>query len=526
MMKNQKECSSSNLTKESRCVATKNSNTMFRCHSRVIDGADLCGIHKRCNILILPDGSIWKNGQKSNSLTQCVKKRKAILFWEMLSGGYPWDELDPVYMPSDITYMRKERSNLLKTELKRMGIQHFDKKFLHKRYIDPERYFWFTNLIYFLGNFPMLVKRIQRFYHRRVKPRMGKRKRIVDKLVQSYRAKKMRRLLPKLVEHGKIWRGYGCVNMRDPISQESFVQIPPERWAICHHRPTNNCWWFDISSAVQLLGSPGSHAGENPFNRSEFPPEFILEVDEKLRRLKDKYQDLNMLTKTPEEIEAERKINELSGIETEDVNLSPCYNFIRYNIRVKAIRLFESFKEHNFVFPASIFMNFNLNELRALSAKIIESWQLYPEDERLRLFPESSGMIFPIEFIRRIPHCGNIADLRTHLLDAATRLAVTPENVSDRASGCIHIMMMLGSINRTAHDIVYRYGLCECSHHHEIEEIEDVDLDDDIGDDQPLAILAQSIPSELIPLINAVNRSQDDTVPGSNGGTEDVNREP
>jgi hypothetical protein len=213
------------------------------------------------------------------------------------------------------------------------------------------------------------------------------------------------------------------------------------------------------------LGSPGSHAGENPYNRTEYPPEFILEVDEKLQRLKVKYSDLNRLTKTVAEIEDEKKIAEEKQ---EPYELPPpCYNYTRYCIRVKATRLFESFKEHGFIFPAKIFLDFGLGELRALAAKIIESWQLYPENERIRLFPPA-GLIFPVEFIRRIPTCGNITELRTHLLNTSERFAVTPENINDRASGCIHVMMVLGTINRRAHDVVRAYGLCECAHLHNI----------------------------------------------------------
>lgn len=504
---------------------------MVRCYAMVSGEADLCGTHKRCRLVMLPDGSLWRNRDKSNKLTECVKKREAILFWGMISGGFPWSSLNSKFTPSDISYVRKVKDNYLKSELKRMGVRHFDKLFLKKFYIPPERYFWFTNLMYFLGNFRMVVKRIERFYYERVKPKMGKRKRAVTTITNAFRAKKMRKMLPKLVKHGRVWHSHGCVNVHDPITHEIFVNVPPERWAICHHTPTNNCWWFDVSSAVQLLGSPGSHAGENPYNRAEFEPPFILEVDEKLQRLKTKYPDLAQLAKTPTELQTERKEREMraerpdaervSQSENEEIytgehehDPTPCYDYRRYLIRVKATRLFESFKEHGFVFPAKVFMDFGLGELRALAAKIIESWQLHPEEERMRMFP-NTGQVFPIEFIRRIPTCGNITELRIQLLDAATKFAVSPESVGDRASGCIHVMMVLATINRRAHDIVKQYGLCECAHLHTQDETEDGSQSESDDDDHIVGI---PIPPEIIPIIAVANNIAYEQLPGNNGG--------
>lgn len=441
----------------SRCVSTKNSKSVVRCSAKA-KKYDLCGIHKRSNILTLPDGSMWENVNKSGKISRCVKRRKAILFWDMLSGGYPWDSLDNKFKPSVVSDLRNTKEVYLRAELRRMGVCYFDKEFMKKFYVSPKRYFWFTNLYYFLGNFRVVVKRIERFYCQKVKPRILRRRKIVDKLSRAYRVRKIRKLLPKLVEHGKIWRDYGCVNLHDPITHENFVDVPPERWAICCDNSSDNCWWFDISSAVQLLGSPGSHAGENPYTRAEYPTEFVLDVDEKLQRLRLKYSDLKQLCED----------------HTDSSDISSCYDYRRYLTRVKAIRLFESFKEHGYVFPATVFVEFGLSELRALVAKIIEGWQVYPESERLRVFPET-GQVFTPEFTRDFSTCGNVTELRTQILNAATGFVVTPKSFSDRASGCIHFMMILATINKRSHDIVKKYGLCDCTHHDD-NEIEALDI--------------------------------------------------
>lgn len=264
----------------------------------------------------------------------------------------------------------------------------------------------------------------------------------------------MRRRLPKMIRHARYMFDNKCINVRDPITQEWFAEIPMERWVICPDKKTSNCWWFDVSSAVQLLGSPGSHAGENPFTRQEYPPEFILDADTKASSLSTKYPDIAHITGV------EEKENKSSP---EEHGVAPCFNYLRFQEHVKATRLFESFREHGFYFPKSIFMSFNLAELRSCAAKILESWNLYPESERNRLFPEANGQIFPIEFIRRIPTCGSVSELRHRLLDAALHFAVYPPHKDDRASGCINMMMVLGTLNQAAHDIIQQYGLCDCA---------------------------------------------------------------
>jgi hypothetical protein len=433
-----------------KCTSTRNSKTMLRCEAKVSNGVDLCGKHKRSRVLILPNGSVWSNEQCSNQLSMCVQTRKPILFWEIFSGGFPEKKFHSLYSPQDVKYLRdfRKKGNFqkyLKNELHRMGFFHIC--------VLPERYFWFVNLVYFLGNFPMVLKRIQRFYHKIVMPKIRKKRQAVKKIIKCYRNYKIKKKLPKLISHGKIWKTLSCSNIHDPITQESFVDVPPERWVICHHNPTNNCWWFDVASVVQLLGSPGSHSGENPFNREIFPPEFIMETDETFLRLKDKYQDLHLLTKLPQELET------LNDGKTELP--SPCYNYKRFLTKSESCKLFESFNEHGFRFPYTIFLKFSLFELRALAMRMAENWLMYSEEERKKIFPD--GVLFSPSFILNIPIYGNFTELQLIILSALIKIAVLPEKKEDRTTGCINSMILLGSINKEAHDIVKEYGLCECS---------------------------------------------------------------
>jgi hypothetical protein len=438
---------------QKKCVSTKNNKSMERCCSSVINGNDLCGIHKRCRLLILPDGSLWKNIEKSSKLTECVKKRDSVLFWDIISDGYPWSKLSVKYRPSDVSYMKnnKNKNMFLRSELKRMGFSFFDREFIKNKYIKPNRLFWFTNLVYFLGNFPMIVKRIEKFYFKFVKNKIQKKRDIVNKITKRYRNKKMIKMLPLLVKRGKIWKQHNCININDPITNEDFVNVPSERWVICNN--LNNTWWFDVSSAVQLLGSPGSHAGENPYNRKEYPPEFILEADYKLQKLNNKYEDLSYLIN-----------NNFNNDSKAEYKPSPCYDYNRFLVRVKATKLFESFKEHGYNFPAKIFIDFNLSELRVLAIKISEYWQMFSIEDRKNIIPD--GKLFSNNFIRNITSYGNITELRIKLLNIASIFALNPNNKSARESGCINIMMILATINKKSHDIAKKYGLCECAHLH------------------------------------------------------------
>jgi hypothetical protein len=371
----------------------------------------------------------------------------------MIEGGFKWENLNEMYTPTNATYIRKMKDDYLISEIRRMGFRHFDKEFIKQKYIPSDRYFWFTNLVYYLGNFRGSIFKIENFYLKIVKPRLEKRRIVGKKIINAYRRKQIKRLLPKLISHGKIWVNHNCLNLHDIVTHELYVNVPPERWVICQDSHTNNCWWIDVSSAVQLLGSPGSHAGENPYNRAKYPPEFILEVDDKLQRLNNKYEDLGQLS----------ELNDFKSSE----DLYPCYEYKRYLVRVKAIQLFESFKEHGFIFPSNIFINFTLGELRSLALKIFKSWQVYPEDERLKYFPD--GNIFPVEFINNISKYGNLTNLKLQILETAMIFAVHPKSEVDRASGCIHLMMILASVSRKAHDIIERYGLCECSNNYDFD---------------------------------------------------------
>lgn len=497
---NRKLCMNNEQKIKMRCVSTKNSKSMIRCYAKVHNGSDLCGTHKRCKQVMLPDGSVWKNENRSNKLNECIKASEPVLFWREIANGYNWDKLNPLYTPTNKNYLRKHSMDYFKTELRRMGFRNFDKRFIQKLYIPANRYFWFTNLVYYLGNFRKKVRIIEKFYYTFIKPNMLKKKKLVSKISDKFLNRKMKKQLPRLVRHGKIWNRYKCVNLHDVISQESFVDVNPERWAICYQNDNGSnlespnsesknperCWWFDVSSAVQLLGSPSSHAGENPYNRAEFPPEFIMDVDEKLQRLKNSYYDLFILTNN-------KKEDFKSNTEITEYVPSPCYDYGRYLVRVKSTRLFESFKEHGFVFPAKIFMDFRLYELRGLAIKILEGWQMYPEDERRRLFPNSN--IFSNDFIQRIPLCTNMTELRTEILDIGISFVVNPILKCDRASGCINLLMILGTINHQSHDIVKNYGMCECVHLHAQ------------GNDNFISGVIphyDNIPPEIIPILSSV----------------------
>lgn len=420
------------------CKATRNAKSILQCGAKIEKGCDFCGIHSRCHQLVLPNGSVWRNEKSSRTLDTCLLVRSRILFWEVLAVGLQWQKLKYPYVPTNLSLLRQEKTHYIQEELVRLVGTYYLKPCLKKFYIPPERHFWFLNLIYYLGNFSHTVNVLQRFC--RITFRAYKDRRILfaKKIQARFRAKRMGRLLPIMVKHAKELVVHHCVNYNDPVSQEFYTHVPMERWVICHNE--NRSWWFDLLSAIQLLGASSSYAGENPFTRQEYPAEFILETDYKLQQLQTKYPDLQQVTQNESQPE--------------------CFSFKRYQAYVKATKLFESFKEHGYIFPARIFLQFHLAELRACALRILRAWQEYPVPERNRILP--GGILFSPDIEEQLATFPSATDLRDILLDIGLRLAVFQERQSDRMTGCLSIMIVLGSINQEAHNIVEYYGLCDC----------------------------------------------------------------
>ena len=426
-----------------RCISMKNASSMEKCERLVSNKQEICGVHKRRKLLYLPDGSVWKNSNSSNRLSNCILHRPSIRFWEIVEKRVSLDRLNQKYIPEALSRLRVEKVSYLRKELTRLGVNTNE--------ITEERYYWFLNILYYLGTFQSIVKKIQRFYRGPFQLKQEKRRKAVKVIWKYYLNYKFKKLLPVLIHHGSFLKLHGCINLQDPITQESFMEVNPERWVICQN-DTDTCWWFDITSAIQLLGSPGSHAGENPFNRKEYPPAFLFDVEEKLNNLQDKYADIKNLTLSEEE---------LTGVENKDDLPSECYSYKRFLLHIKSNVLFESFREVGYYFPRNIFLKYSLGELRVLSAKLYENWHICVEEERKRIF-SPNGEVFPLEFTGRITTCSNSILMKNEILNTLLRSITFNNRYEDKIYSCLKTLMILGSINQNSHSIIRDNGLCDC----------------------------------------------------------------
>jgi hypothetical protein len=414
----------------------KNMSTMEKCPRYVSNKNDICGLHKRRKLIYLLDGSIWNNPNKSSRLEHCHENRPPLLFWKILpylkSERINWE-----YFPDPVSKLRDERKSSVRKRLILLGVDIDE--------IPQERQFWFLNLLYYLGHVENPVRVIQRFYRGQFKKKQEERKKAIKVISKYYSKYKMKKNLPLLVKNGKYLRENKCINHCDPVTQDMFVNIPTERWVICKYADMEECWWFDVSSAIQLLGAPGSYASTNPFNRRQYPAEFLFDIEEKLNRLKDKYQDLKNLTLPRQE----------------DSKIPECFSYPRFLIHIKSNTLFESFKEGGYFFPREAFLKYGIRELRYLCGKILENWNIAEEEERIRLFPPD-GEVFPLSFIERMLSCSNSIVLRTMVLNTLLQASTYQQNIDDRLFGSLKILMILGTVNRESHFIIHENNLCDC----------------------------------------------------------------
>ena len=442
-MKNNKKCNK-------RCITLKNMKSMEVCTSIISkDNEEICGIHKSRKLIYLSDGSILKKKEDMNGY---IIYRNKIKFWEVLSCGVSLCKLNSMYSPLLLTDLRNENIKYLKDKLKKMNVNLIN--------IDKNRYYWFINLLYYLGNFPVQVKKIQRFYRGFFKIKIKKRKESCKIIWKYYLNYKLKKLLPIFIKNTKILKKYNCINICDPITQETFMEVSPDRWVMCVYndhdeksKVKNNCWWFDIVSAIQLLGSPSSHSGENPFNRREYPSEFLFDIEEKLNILKHKYPDVMNLT--------------LNGNEYFNPQLS-YFSYDRFQIHIKANKLFESFKEQGYFFPRNLFLKYDLGELRNLIVNIYESWCIINIEERKKIFPPD-GNIYPPEIVNKIINLGGSSNsilLKTVILDTLLASVTYPQNYEDRLYGCLKALIILGTMNEESHKIIRNIGLCDCNGSH------------------------------------------------------------
>ena len=61
------------------------------------------------------------------------------------------------------------------------------------------------------------------------------------------------------------------------------------------------------------------------------------------------------------------------------------FSYDRFQIHIKANKLFESFKEQGYFFPRNLFLKYDLGELRNLIVNIYESWCIINIDERKKI---------------------------------------------------------------------------------------------------------------------------------------------
>ena len=261
--------------------------------------------------------------------------------------------------------------------------------------------------------------------------------------------------MPILVKNGKFFNENNCVNIQDPISQDTFVDVNIDRWVICKDVNKNSIksWWFDLSSAIQLLGYPGSHAGENPFNRDVYPSEFLFDIEEKIKNVKNKYEDISNLLFSR---------SELKCLLVDEDNMPPsCYSYDRFKIHIKSNKLFESFKEFGYYFPREIFIKYNLGELRLLTLKLYK--YIKDLEERNRFFPKFQ-QVFTQSFIISIPSFADTILLKTKILDILLDFVTYQDNNDDKITACLKTLFILGEINEESHYRLHLYNLCDCKY--------------------------------------------------------------
>ena len=178
------------------CISFKNAISMEKCKKIISTKQGLCGIHNKRKLLYLPNGSLWENLNGSNKLDECVQKRLAIRFWEVIECGVTLDKLNPIYIPESLVKLRSEKIKYLKGELKRLNVPD-------TLNIAESRYFWFVNLLYYVGNFQNSIKKIQRFYKGVFQEKLKKRKSAVKTIWKYYMWYKFKKLLPVFIKNYK-----------------------------------------------------------------------------------------------------------------------------------------------------------------------------------------------------------------------------------------------------------------------------------------------------------------------------------
>lgn len=431
-----------------RCMSIRNTYSMNRCERLINIHRDICEVHKRRRLLYLPDGSMWENINNSRILGDCKRYRNKILFWDILSNGCIFDKLDTKYKPLKIINLRIEKINYLQNELIRLNV---DIKLINK--MDNSRVYWFLNLLYYLGNFKHSVKKIQSFYRNIVKKKVDKKKKSIKIIWKYYLRYKLFKKLQKLVKNGKFFKKNNCINIKDPITQENFVDVNLDRWVICNseNKKSEKSWWFDISSVVQLLGYPGSHSCENPFNREEYSHDFLDTISTKLDKLKNKYDDIYYLTLQKNDI----KLLDIK----EKLLPSPCYNYNRYRMHIKANKLFHSFEKFGYHFPRKIFIKYSLGESRLLFLKIY--YRIKKLDNRLRFYPKFYEVFKP-SLILSIRTFQNTTLLKNIILNILLDFVTNQKDYDDRITTCLKTLFILGEINQESHFILHFYNLCDC----------------------------------------------------------------
>ena len=420
------------------CISLKNNTSMEVCNKKVTNNTDICGIHKKRNYIYLQNGSIWENKEKSSLLDGCVLYRKKILFWDILQ-YVPLDSLHTQYKPIDTKDNRNEKYKHTLSELYRIGVNI---------YIKPERSYWYLQLLYYLGNFTYTVKVIQRFCRGKFKEVMKKRKKAVSIIEKYYIHYRFFKNIPRFIKQYRCLQNYKCINMDDPISQESFMEVDTERWVICENN-NNSCWWFNITSAIQILGSSSSHSGENPLNRKVFPSAFLFDIEHKMDTIKDKYDDITQYLFNEEEKKQNNIILE-----------NTTYSYERFIVHIKANKVFESFKEFGYFFPRNVFLQYSIRELRLCVVKIYRSWLYVSEDYKRKIFP--NGIVFEEENIQRLSRCCNATLLKSMILDNLLQSITYNVDYNDKSYICIKILLILGNINTESHTIIHQNNLCDC----------------------------------------------------------------
>lgn len=187
---------------------------------------EVCNVHKNAKHIVLYNGTIYENNKykKINKMNKLYESR--------------------LFLRIDASQLN---INKLRTDAQKYA----------RSITSIQSYSYLILYLYFQQNVKTLI-RLQRFVRNR----------------------NFRNHINGRISKKSLLKQFQCNNEIDPISQESFVNIPTRRWIISRDKHKNK-WLFDIYSLIELIGSNHSYSLLNPFTRQPFEDEFLMKLRER-----------------------------------------------------------------------------------------------------------------------------------------------------------------------------------------------------------------------------------------------------